>query len=240
MAELTRHAALDPGAIVETVDRLTRRIGERFPDADLRAVAGELLRVARTGAARSVALGRHNYLLRAGIVLLVGTMAGVIGLAIWDARSGLAFSNLKEFIPFFQAAVESLIFIGAGIAFIVTLETRFKRRRALHAVRELSALAHIVDMHQLDKDPVYLLRGGRTTASSPKRTMTSFELNRYLDYCGEMLALIGKLAALYAQNLEDGVALAAVNQLEALTTGLSRKIWQKVMLLDRLPPEDDL
>jgi hypothetical protein len=239
MAELTQGAVLDPDAIVGTVDRLTRRIGERFPDADLRRVAGELLRVARTAAARSVTLGRHNYLLRAAIVLLVGTMAGVVGLAFWDARSGLAFRNLQEFIPFFQAAVESLIFIGAGIAFIVTLETRFKRRRALHAVRELSALAHIVDMHQLDKDPVYLLRGGPTTASSPKRTMTSFELNRYLDYCGEMLALIGKLAALYAQNLEDGVALAAVNQLEALSTGLSRKIWQKVMLLDRVPAEGD-
>jgi len=49
--------------------------------------------------------------------------------------------------------------------------------------------------------------------------------------------LIGKLAALYAQNLDDGVALSAVDQLEALTTGLSRKIWQKVMLLDRVSGE---
>ena len=31
----------------------------------------------------------------------------------------------------------------------------------------------------------------------------------------------------------------AINQLETLTTGLSRKIWQKVMLLDRLPAEGD-
>jgi hypothetical protein len=238
MAELTQ-GALDPDAIVGTVDRLERRIGERFPDADLRRVAGDLLRIARTAAARSASIGRPNFLLRAGIVLLVGTMAGVVGLAVWDAQTGLAFRSLQEFIPFFQAAVESLIFIGAGIAFIVTLEGRFKRRRALRAVQELSALAHIVDMHQLDKDPVYLLRDGPKTESSPERTMTAFELNRYLDYCGEMLALIGKLAALYAQHLEDGVALAAINQLEALTTGLSRKIWQKVMLLDRLPAEGD-
>jgi hypothetical protein len=88
-------------------------------------------------------------------------------------------------------------------------------------------------MHQLDKDPVYVHSPGPTTASSPKRTMTAFELSRYLDYCSEMLSLLGKIAALYGRDLRDPAALAAVDQVETLTTGLSRKIWQKVMLLDR-------
>ena len=49
-----------------------------------------------------------------------------------------------------------------------------------------------------------------------------------------MLSLIGKLAALYVQKFDDPVALGAVNEVEELTTGLSRKIWQKIMILDRI------
>ena len=39
------------------------------------------------------------------------------------------------------------------------------------------------------------------------------------------------MAALYIQDFDDEVALAAVNEVEDLTTGLSRKIWQKLMIL---------
>jgi len=40
--------------------------------------------------------------------------------------------------------------------------------------------------------------------------MTPFELGRYLDYCSEMLSLTGKVAALYAQDLDDPVVVEAV------------------------------
>lgn len=92
-------------------------------------------------------------------------------------------------------------------------------------------MAHIIDMHQLTKDPDRVLRQGQDTKSSPKRTMTRFELSRYLDYCSEMMALIGKVAALYVQEFADEVAVAAVNDVENLTTGMARKIWQKLMVL---------
>ena len=57
-------------------------------------------------------------------------------------------------------------------------------------------MAHIVDMHQLTKDPERLLQGGPATPSSPQRTMTPFELGRYLDYSSEMLSMISKTAAI--------------------------------------------
>ena len=47
-----------------------------------------------------------------------------------------------------------------------------------------------------------------------------------------MLALIAKISALFAQNIDDPVVLNAVNDLEQLTQGLSGKIWQKIMILD--------
>jgi len=65
----------------------------------------------------------------------------------------------------------------------------------------------------------------------PPRTMSPFELSRYLDYCSEMLSITGKIAALYIQKFDDGVALQAVNEVESVTTALSGKIWQKLMIL---------
>jgi len=98
-------------------------------------------------------------------------------------------------------------------------------------IRELRSIAHIIDMHQLSKDPERVVSTLAMTDVSPQIDMTPAELVRYLDYCSEMLALTGKLAALYVQNFNDTVALAAVNEVESLTTGLSRKIWQKMMVM---------
>lgn len=225
---------LDAGKVVQTVERLELRIGERFPDAGLRRVAQRLASTARATVDRMPRIRRSNLFLRLAIALLIAAIPLSLAAAVLSLGLRLEpFANLEEFVAFFQASVESLIFIGAGVVFLVTVEIRMKRRRVLSGLHELRVLAHLVDMHQLDKDPIYVLNPGPTTASSPKRTMTAFQLNRYLDYCCEMLALIGKLAALYGKDLEDGVALSAADDVESLTNGLSRKIWQKEMLLDR-------
>jgi hypothetical protein len=55
---------------------------------------------------------------------------------------------------------------------------------------------------------------------------------RYLDYCSEMLALIGKTAALYGQFLQDPVILGAVDEIQDLTSSLSQKIWQKITTIE--------
>ncbi len=104
----------------------------------------------------------------------------------------------------------------------------------LKAIHELRALAHIVDMHQLTKDPESYFAPRGKTAPPAKRAMTSFELNRYLDYCSELLALISKIAALYVQDFQDPVLLDAVDDVEDLTAGFSRKIWQKITILENL------
>jgi hypothetical protein len=88
-------------------------------------------------------------------------------------------------------------------------------------------------MHQLTKDPDRVIRSTSDTPSSPERELQGFQLGRYLDYCSEMLSLVSKVAALYAQSFDDHVVLAAVDEVESLTTGLSAKIWLKIMILDR-------
>jgi hypothetical protein len=50
-----------------------------------------------------------------------------------------------------------------------------------------------------------------------------------------MLSLTSKLAALYAQVLPDTVVIDAVNEIENLTANFSRKIWQKISIIESLP-----
>jgi hypothetical protein len=133
-----------------------------------------------------------------------------------------------------DAALNDVVLIGAALFFLITVEGRIKRHRALRFLRELSAIAHLVDMHQLTKDPEHGASASSATPSSPRHALSNFELGRYLDYCSEMLSLISKIAALYAQKSDDAVVLTAVDEVETLTTGLSGKIWQKIMILDRI------
>jgi hypothetical protein len=144
------------------------------------------------------------------------------------------FSEYTNFIQALDASISSMVFIGAAILFMVSWENRIKRNRALKAIHELRALAHIIDMHQLTKDPESYLNPGQASVSPSRRSMTPFELNRYLDYCSESLALISKIAALYVQGFEDPILLDAVDDVEDLTAGFSRKIWQKITILETL------
>jgi hypothetical protein len=94
-------------------------------------------------------------------------------------------------------------------------------------------------MHQLTKDPDRVTgRGVADTESSPQRRMTPYELTRYLDYCSEALALLSKAAALHIEQFDDAETLAAVGEIEDLTDGLSRKIWQKITILDRVMSDE--
>lgn len=227
------YRTLQAEKILETMATLRQRIEERFPDASLAKVAGELHQIAGEAVERCRIIRRPNYLLRsvAWVGLIVGLSA--LGWSFTNVKVGPDVWALENFLEELEATLGSLFFLAAIATFLVTIEARVKRNRALRAIQELRALAHIVDMHQLTKDPESLLWDGPHTDSSPERVMTPFELGRYFDYCSELLSIISKLGALYVQEFPDQGALAAVDELEALTTGLSAKIWQKIMILDR-------
>ena len=77
-----------------------------------------------------------------------------------------------------------------------------------------------------------LKSGYKPTAKSPPRITDRADLASYLDYCSEMLSITGKVAALFAQSVNDEVVVEAVNDIEALGANLSRKIWQKITLIE--------
>jgi hypothetical protein len=234
------YRSLDPQKVIETISALHQRIAERFPGAGLGEVCAELNGIARHNSERAQAIGRRNVglrvlvfaLLTAGLWLLVR-----IAMLISISTTSTAADNVYSVLQGVEAAMNIIVLMGAALFFLITIEDRLKRRRALTALHELRSIVHVIDMHQLTKDPSTVVSVGGNTPSSPARPLTRFELTRYLDYCSEMLSLTSKVAALYAQAFPDPVVTDAVSDIERITAGLSQKIWQKIMILQAIVPE---
>jgi len=230
---LARFRQLDSEKIIATVEVLQRRIVERFPGSGLGNIVSELRHIAEETVTRTAWIQKPHLALRiAAITLSLGMVALVVAM-VFNIRE-YRFREYTNSIQALEATISSVVFIGAAILFLVSWENRIKRKRALEAIHELRAMAHIVDMHQLTKDPESCFGAGLSQVQAPRRLMTPFELNRYLDYASEALALISKIAALYVQGFQDTVLLDAVDDVEDLTSGFSRKIWQKITILENL------
>ncbi len=229
--------------VVKTLEILYARISERFPKSGLASVCSDLLATAKKTDRRARAVSRPNFatwiLFVLGGALVVFLYGQVIGNNLpWADMEldGDPLSLTQAIESFFNLMI---LFVG-GLYFLSRLEARGKRQKALDHLHELRSIAHVVDMHQLTKDPTAILNSSKRTASSPAREMTEFELSRYLDYCTEMLALTGKLAALYGERSKDAEVINTVNDIETLTTGLGTKIWQKIMIITGTEIEDDM
>jgi len=224
--------------IVETVEKLAHRIDERFPGSGLSGLCHHLHAVAAAAADDVPRLGRPIWPLRFFIVAAIGVLVVVAGwMASLLLRVSLDPGNISEVLQGSDAARNDIIFLAVAVFFLVSVETRVKRRQVLRSLHRLRSIVHIVDMHQLTKDPSPRDTPRVDTASSPERVLSRYDLSRYLDYCSEMLSLSAKLAALHVQYVNDPVVLDAVNDIETLAASLSNKIWQKIMILDSSLPQ---
>ncbi|MGH0032555.1 MAG: hypothetical protein ACQGVC_22415 [Myxococcota bacterium] len=225
-----RYRNLETESIVATIERLAARIEERFPGSGLGRVARELLDASREVQHKAAEIARPQTGLRLAVCVGIGVLGFLLVVVPFAADAPRSF-EIDELVQVTEAGINILVILGGAILFLATTERRVRRGRALAAIHELRSLAHVVDMHQLAKDPQALEPGFDPRATSPERPMSAFELSRYLDYCTEMFSLIGKLAAVYTADESDPEIVAAVNEVESLTTGLSRKVWQKIMVL---------
>lgn len=222
---------LDVREILATAERLERRIAERFPNGSLSKLAARLVVITQESIGEVARLRRPHVRLRLGVGLLLSAAAAVPILMARHLHVAWQVSNVADLMQAVEASLGTLFFLGTGVFFLIKLEERTKRERTLRLLHKLRTVAHIVDMHQLTKDPEAIGPGLPRTASSPTRSLSEFELRRYLDYSSELLALVGKVAALYAEELADPVVLDAVDDLEDLTGGLSARIWQKLVVM---------
>lgn len=235
--------------IIKTLRRLNERCANRFPEASLTKLSNELLETSKGINKRLKRLSRPYYAIRL-LWVLVAIGVTLLGYTLFQyfiqevtfdpanaAGDGLviAFKDREGFALFqgLEAVLNVFILVGAGVFFVARAELIMKRRSMLRDLHVLRSFAHIIDMHQLTKDPPSIL-GPDPKEEAPD--MTHFQLMRYLDYCAEMLALIAKLSALYAQKSDDGIVMQAVNEIENLTTNLSRKIWQKIQIVSEMKP----
>jgi hypothetical protein len=228
------YRSLNAVLIVDTCRTTRDRIAARFTDSGLSKISGEILTVSEESVGLSAWLAKPHIPLRLlagiGIAFIFLIIAGIAK----NLKVQMSVGNIGEFLQGLDAGINEVVFIGVATYFFLSLETRIKRKRALKALRDLRSLAHVIDMHQLTKDPERIADVPSDTGHFPKRPQSPAELIKYLDHCSDLLALISKIAALYVQEFDDPVTLAAVNEVENLANGLSRKIWQKIVIFDRI------
>lgn len=226
---------LNPAMLVATARRLEHRIEERFGACGLLRVCGELSTLASHARESCERIRRPDLALRTISGCIIATLVVVAVGAAWIAFNTAAETGTWDWrdIPTVgEAVANELLLLGAAIWFFVSLEGRRKRARVLRALTSLRTVAHLIDVHQLTKNPEAIDDHAHDTPSSPERSMSAFEVGRYLDYCSEMLSVTGKIAALYGDAFEEPATLEAVNDLEALCIDLERKIWQKIIILE--------
>jgi hypothetical protein len=230
----TRYLHLDAFVVAATTDSLRARIVARFPDRRLGHVAGEI----RQSVDRAARAGHRPPLRRIvwlacsvlATIIVVATVAAIL-IVVSDAIDLADGRASFDWLPLLESAINDVAFAAIATFFLLTLSQRLDRHAILAELHRLRSLAHVIDMHQLTKDPERLLSQPEPTDASVPQTMSIAELGRYLDYCSELLSLVAKTSALYAQVSHDALVLDTVSEIENLTNGLSRKIWQKIALL---------
>ena len=230
---------LQAASIIRMLERLERRIRERFPTRTLGDTCHDLTETAKITAERVDRACQPYVFLRLCISLIfVAVTMGLVFLSIqlWPAVSvmwsGADSEALSEAAQALEAAVNLGLLAALAVWSLSSQEDRMRRKIMLRHLHELRGFAHVIDMHQLNKDPVLIADPQEGTASSPDRSqMSEYDLGRYLDYCTEALSLIGKLAALYSEKTDDLQTIEAATDVETLTTQLGRKIWQKISLI---------
>ncbi len=224
---------LNANKIEATIEKLSLRIEDRFPDSSLGKTCQDFLAFTKKSNKNIAWIDEPNLLVNAISYSIIFSSLIAIIYSCTLINFGLK-NTFKDVIAVFETSINNIVLIGAAYFFLFTLENRLKRIKAIKFLNKIKNFAHIIDMHQLTKDPLIADFKESSTPNSPTRGLSKFELYRYLDYCCEFLSLTGKVAALYSQSLPDPVVERASNEIETLCTNMSSKIWQKLIILHGL------
>jgi hypothetical protein len=225
---------LAAGHVGATVAQLERRIYARFGERGLTKAARDLGHL--VDRVQSEADESRERLRRTTLAARVASIAIVVAtlvLLVFSLRSAVTdgLAKTADWVPLTESAVNDVVFAAIAVVFLWVLPERLERRALLRLLHRLRSLAHVIDMHQLSKDPEQASPNYVPTEQSVRHGLDAEQLHHYLSYCSEMLSLTAKTAALCAEHSTDGVVLETVSYIETLTTELSNKIWQKISLL---------
>ena len=219
-----------------TVAQLERRIHARFGERGLtKAVRdlGQLVTLVRAEADHSrTRLRTRTRICRTVGVVTTGATLFVLIVSLRSAvTDGLA--RPVDWVPLIESVINDLVFAAIAVLFLWAIPERLERRSLLGLLHRLRSLSHVIDMHQLSKDPEQVTANYVPTQESTRHGLGADQLHHYLNYCSEMLSLTAKTAALCGEHTADSVVPDTISTIETLTTELSNKIWQKISLLPR-------
>ena len=237
---LASTTSLDPERIVHTIAKLEQRIEERFPDSGLGRLCKSLFDIGNKTRERLdriespvVWLRALTWLLAAAIV--IGAVAAVRTVVL-EMPSG--FEDAFVALQFFESGIQDLVFVGIAFVFLISVEGRLRRRRA-PGVHPRAARRRPHRRHApADQRPRFkVLAGPGDTQRTRHRSARSPNgragaLPRLLQR--DAFADQSKIAALYIREFRRTPVAPRRpwTKSRASSTGLSRKIWQKIMILD--------
>jgi hypothetical protein len=228
------YKSLDFQKILSATHVLCNRVNERFPGSGLANVATEVFGfMTEVKETEKILLTDSwtGYLMKiGGSALIVITLFATI-LAAIDYRAGGQIS-ITDFIQGVNSLLGTVVYAGLAILFVINFELKRKRKIVIRVVNQLKSMAHIIDMHQLSKDPEMICKNlTHTRAHGKVAPMTPFQLRKYLSYCIELLAMLGKIASFHAQRFNDALAAETVSDFERLTGDMAERIAQKISMI---------
>ena len=195
------------------------RIRARFPDRRLGNVAAEL-----GTAVPEIHGGFEESKARRRQVRLVSrvTSVAVVVLASPSSPCALrdAFTRGTEhsfdWVPLVESLINDIVFTAIAVFFLWAMPERLERRTLLDLLHRLRSLAHVVDMHQLDKDPEQARADYVPTAKSRRHRMNAEDAAPLLRLLQRARLPDRKTAALCAERTSDPVVLHTVSEIETL------------------------
>ena len=212
---------LDPSKIIETAENLARRISESLPGSNLAGLATLLVQIARDTNQR-VHQARKPII---AIRLASGTAIGGCLLGLWyllrNVHTRSEFSNVAEFLGAADTAFNFLVALAGALWFLITLEGRLKRKKALDSIQELREFIHVIDATQLYYTPDLYVKDGEIPNKARRFDHT------YLLFCSQMLGVISNLAALYTRGSAGDSVMQASADIEMFAAALTSKLYSK-------------
>ena len=148
-----RYREINPTKLIDSVGKMADRVEEQFPSSGLSAVANEVAAVAEGTVARVAEIKKPRIGLRIGVGIMVLLVLSGPLLFSFLLSFSEEVTNLGDFLEATDAGLHMLLVLAGGIYFLVGMENRMRRNQALDAIAEFRSLTHLVDLHQINKNP---------------------------------------------------------------------------------------
>ncbi len=212
---------LDPARIFETAENLARDISEKLPGSSLAGLAVELTHIAHATVERTQQARRPIYAIRLLSFLAISTSLLGLWYLLDHIHARWEFGTIAEVFDATDAGFNLLVLLAGALWFLITIENRIKRKKALEFIEELREFIHVIDVTQLFYTP--LVYNPDPTAA---RTSVTFDYTYFL-FCTQILAVISNLAPLYTRGAAGDSILRAASDVEMLANAITVKLLSK-------------